>query len=720
MRRGIWLLALGLLGTAVGVTVAEDGLFDGDFRRNRELAEPPAAQRHIQYFPRSGQTAASADVANELDSRSAAMERGRRPLEPAVETAPQRYSRMRSNEAVPAAGNVRTPPVEPIPGIRNYQDELFGDAAAGRRPLDPQPQDISRDSNSRLPSGAAAPAGRSRLMPPLDPRDGDLGSRPIINAEYERPHGAEEKDAIRPVVGQSVGRTRPPITSDRESNPPSETAAASAAASPRTARPVPAGRRPLAQAAPPAEPRSAPHGPAQAAPPSGAQTPMVTVEWVPRSSINVGQECACELVVRNSGQGEARDVVVEATFPETVRLIDSKPLPSEGREKLAWTFPTIAPGGSQSIHIKMVPSQRGDIATQAQVRFTGVAGGLFRVEEPMLELALSGPKEVMVGDPASQLIVVSNPGTGVADNVTIEAVIPAGLEHPRGERLAMDIGALSPGESRQVRLALAAISGGPQVVQVAARADANLRQVAEASIEVIAPELSVAVEGPGLRYLGRIAAYKLAVKNSGGAASNNVRVVHKVPAGFEFVSASHGGKFETEDNAIHWFVGGMKAGEEIGLTAQLNATQLGDFEHEVRATSEHGAKSEARLATRVEGSAALVLEIADLNDPVEIGAETGYEIRVRNEGTKAATNVGLSCELSPGVELVNAEGPSGRIAESGLVVFKSLTLPPGQTAVYRVLVKGVTEGNHRFRARLASDSIQEPLIFEELTRFYAE
>jgi len=96
-------------------------------------------------------------------------------------------------------------------------------------------------------------------------------------------------------------------------------------------------------------------------------------------------------------------------------------------------------------------------------------------------------------------------------------------------------------------------------------------------------------------------------------------------------------------------------------------------------------------------------------------------VRVRNEGSKAAKNVGLSCELPVGVELLGAKGPVDFIAENGLIVFKSLSeLAAGKTAIYRIRVRGTTEGNLRFRARLASDSIQEPLIFEELTRFYQD
>ena len=37
-----------------------------------------------------------------------------------------------------------------------------------------------------------------------------------------------------------------------------------------------------------------------------------------------------------------------------------------------------------------------------------------------------------------------------------------------------------------------------------------------------------------------------------------------------------------------------------------------------------------------------------------------------------------------------------------------------------MIVRGTAAGDHRFQVRLASDSITEPLIHEELTHFYAD
>ncbi len=153
----------------------------------------------------------------------------------------------------------------------------------------------------------------------------------------------------------------------------------------------------------------------------------------------------------------------------------------------------------------------------------------------------------------------------------------------------------------------------------------------------------------------------------------------------------------------------------------MKATGAGEFTHRVGAISEHGTQVEAAIDTQVEGTASLVLEIVDLDDPVEIGVETAYEVRVRNDGTAAARNVEIICELPADVRLVGAKGPTSFRAQRNGIGFASLgQLPPNKTAIYQVRVRGGAAGNHRFRVRMSSDSIQKPLIFEELTKFYKD
>jgi uncharacterized repeat protein (TIGR01451 family) len=224
-----------------------------------------------------------------------------------------------------------------------------------------------------------------------------------------------------------------------------------------------------------------------------------------------------------------------------------------------------------------------------------------------------------------------------------------------------------------------------------------------------------------VRYVGRDARYTLTATNDGLAVTNNVRAMYLVPEGFEFVYAGRGGKYDPKTRTVSWFVGSVAPGDKVEMHLKLKPVQLGDFTHVARVLSEHGASAEAQAATSIQGTASLMLEVADLDDPVEIGRDTAYEIRVRNDGSKEAQNVGLSIELPVGIEMLNIQGPTQHIAESGLIVFKSIpSLPSGKTATFRIQIKGTEEGNQRIRARLTSDSIQEPLTVEELTRFYAD
>lgn len=452
-----------------------------------------------------------------------------------------------------------------------------------------------------------------------------------------------------------------------------------------------------------------------------AKNPNVSVEWKPQGEIMVGEECAFDLVVKNNGDVTVEDIEVDAFFPQTVRLTAARPKPSAADDRVTWKLSSLDPGAQQKLSVKLIPSRRGEIQLSSKVRFTGETAGKFVVAEPVIGVTVEGPEQVLIGEPVAHVIKITNTGTGTARDVSLEALIPDGLKHPRGERLLLEVGSLEAGEVREVRLALAAVEGGDQTIKLAAESSNALRNLQTVELMVAAPSLALKMDGPGLRYKGREGVYTLVVENDGTAVSENVRVRHRLPNGFEFVKADNNGKFDDKSRVIDWFLGAMKPGDKHEINVQLAAVNFGNFTHEVAAISDQGAQAIAELDTRIEGTAALSLEIVDLDDPVEVGADNAYEIRVKNGGSIAAGNVGVAFELPKGVKFVSAKGPSDHVVEKGIVFFRSVqSLKPSQEVTYQIQVKGSTAGNHRFRARLASDSIQEPLIFGELTKYYGE
>lgn len=509
----------------------------------------------------------------------------------------------------------------------------------------------------------------------------------VIQATYDKQPSTAERKLIQPVRGDSARRPgAPPLPDSAAPDHPNKPVAAE-----RTVE-------------------------------SGPVTPQVTVEWVKKGDINVGQECQLELHVKNSGTVPAAQLAIDGSFPSSVRLTSAEPKPTVAGDKVTWSFDTLAPGAEQTIAIKLIPSRRGDLGATANVRFSANAATTFRVEEPMLKVALKGPAEVLLGDPASQMILVSNPGTGTVHDVKVEARISDGLEHGlRGERLVMEVGSISPGETRTVRLGLSAVKGGAQSISIAATSSSDAAATAAMEMNVVAPSLKIAVDGPALRYKGRNAKYALTITNDGSVANNNIRIAQSVADGFKFVSADRNGKYDAATKSVQWFVGRLEPGQTAQVSCELNAVALGEFTQTASVLSDSGIRAEAKSQTRVDGTASLTMELVDLDDPVEIGAETAYEVRVKNEGSKSATGVSIACELPPEMELKTVKAPVDAIVEGRQILFKSLEqVAPGATVVYRIHVKGVQEGNHRMRVRMTSASLQEPVVREEATKVYAD
>jgi len=669
MKRGMWILATGaVVTTALTLGLAQErGLSGSGYEQKRRNRRP------AQFFSRGRSNRSSYSLKNTTDSDRA-------------DSSPRRKT------------------VETIgPNSRVPQ--------SAKNSASPFPQAENNTSDAGRTTVTAGRKGDRRH--PLD----ESGS--LVHAKHERNDAHSESRHVRQVAGKQ--RRRSPFSS---TGPAAKTNPRSFHLSPPIPNPpvpeTPKPKKPKAtaiQQTSHAEPAVATTVKA----PVGPQSPKVTVKWVKTAELNVGQKCPCELVVTNTGTIDARDVLVEASFPASVQMASADPAPSDSRRRAVWKLDSLKPGEEKVIAMTLIPSRRGSLAATASVRFTGLAASDFTVKEPMLNVDMSGPSKVLVGDAASQFIVVSNPGTGLAKNVAVEAWIPAGLEHPRGERLIMEIGALNPGESRKVRLSLTAVEGGKQTIKVKATGDAALPKTHKRVVAVAAPSIAVAMKGPGLRYVGRNAVYTLKIQNDGSIATNNVRVLHKLPDGFEFIKADKGGSYDRSKRSVGWFIGRVEPGQVIEVKSTLAATKLGAYTHRAGAISEQGARSETSFKTKVDGTASLMVEIVDLDDPVEVGTDTAYEIRVRNEGTKAAGNVGITCEIPAGVELISAKGPARSTAKGRQVIFSPFaTLAPGKAAIYRVHVRGKSAGNLRFRARLTSDTIKNPLTSDELTKFYGE
>ena len=111
----------------------------------------------------------------------------------------------------------------------------------------------------------------------------------------------------------------------------------------------------------------------------------------------------------------------------------------------------------------------------------------------------------------------------------------------------------------------------------------------------------------------------------------------------------------------------------------------------------------------------------DRVDPIEVGSETTYEIRVENQGTEDAANVQFVASIPPGMRPVSAQGPTDYKIQGNKIVFDKISrLPAKRESSYTVRVEGVQPSDHRFKVEMFSDSMSAPVVEEESTRVYAD
>jgi uncharacterized repeat protein (TIGR01451 family) len=364
---------------------------------------------------------------------------------------------------------------------------------------------------------------------------------------------------------------------------------------------------------------------------------------------------------------------------------------------------------------------KGDVMPQAWVTFTGSSVMRIRVREPKLAIKASVPDKILVGDPAAFTLTVSNPGDGSADQVKIRATLSEGLEHARGNKIDFDIGNLAPGESRNVTLLCATRTGGAQKCEVTAEAEGSLKANDTAAVNVIMPSLNLAVEGPGLRYLDRKALYTLKVTNPGDAPATNVTVADVVPAGFKVLAASDGGRHDFQTRTVSWFLGEIGPGQTREVKLEVQAVNAGEHKHKATAVGARGLRAEGEKMTRVEGLAALMVEMVDTEDPIEAGGNTAYEVRITNTGSKTETDIKLVASIPDKMQFSGAQGPVRYREEGKTVVFEPIErLAPRADAIFRINVKALEAGTVRFKIQVTSANLTEPVIKMEATRIYSD
>jgi uncharacterized repeat protein (TIGR01451 family) len=453
----------------------------------------------------------------------------------------------------------------------------------------------------------------------------------------------------------------------------------------------------------------------------GAQRPALEIQKFAPAEIQVGKPAKFVLQIRNVGSQAAEGVVVRDEVPQGTRLISASPDAQNDGHTLLWELGRLSTGEDRTVEVQLMPTAEGEIGSVATVSCSAQASVKTRCTMPQLAIRMTAPSEVMIGQEQRVKIELRNPGSGDATGVMLFENVPQNVRHAAGPTLEFEVGTLRAGETRELELVLFAEKAGKTVNVLSARADGNLQVQQQVEFEVIAPELTVDVSGPERRYLERPATYEVSVENPGTAPAHDVQIITKLPKGLRFVRANNMGEYDAATHAVYWSLAELPEGERGTVELVAMPVETGAQTLEVESRTGEGLSDQAERQIVVDGLAAILFELHDLEDPIEVGGETGYEIRVANQGTKAAANVQVTVNLPTGMQLVSAEGETQHTAQHGTVAFDPISeLAPKADTLYRVRVKGMQAGDQRVTVEVNTDDVAQPIRREESTRVFGD
>ena len=231
------------------------------------------------------------------------------------------------------------------------------------------------------------------------------------------------------------------------------------------------------------------------------------------------------------------------------------------------------------------------------------------------------------------------------------------------------------------------------------------------------PELAFDCSAPGQTVIGRRFDVCLNVTNTGNATEFKTSLVLPIPAEVTLITATDQGT--NVGGSVVWTIADLQPSTAKQVCATFISRQPGQLAFTATARGTSGNMAETRCDSQVAGIPAILLETADLDDPIELGKEVIYEIKVTNQGSAPGTNLKVTCNLPDSEEFVSGTGPTPVQAQERAVTMDTLpVLAPKAQAVWRVTVKALKPDDARFKVFISSDQFLQPIQKDESTHLY--
>jgi len=294
-----------------------------------------------------------------------------------------------------------------------------------------------------------------------------------------------------------------------------------------------------------------------------------------------GEKKLYNLTISNPGTGDAHNVVVSLL-----------PLDDKHEAVATSNLGTIRHGETKTIQIELAAGKAGTLLVKAKAAADGgLAADATKevlVRRADLTVNAAAPEAQYAGNVAHYLLKVANAGNATAEEVTVTAVMPPGASFvdcdqdghwmQKQGRIRWDVGSLSAGEGRTLKLSCILSTPGENRLRVTAQDKTDLMAVAGSLTRVIArADLKLRVTDPqGPVPVGDEAVYELRIRNRGTETAQGIEAVVFFSEGIEPFAVEGSDHEIGRGQVVFRPIKEIAAGDEIVLKVKAKAQRPGN------------------------------------------------------------------------------------------------------------------------------------------------
>jgi len=435
--------------------------------------------------------------------------------------------------------------------------------------------------------------------------------------------------------------------------------------------------------------------------------------------VRLGQAYSYCITVKNLTNLDLQGVKVFEVIPAGFKLMSAEPnFTSQNGQNVTWDIGTMAPGEQRNICLKGEANRKEDLPCCTSAEFANPAlCQETMVIQPALALSLTAPAQKLVCDKIPLQFTVTNTGDSAVQDVTITSDFPAGVTLDGKTQLVAKVSGLAVGQSKTVTTEVKADNVGTYTFNGAASSPDASATAANQSTTVVQPKLAIkASVDRDQQYVGRDITYNVVVSNVSDIPAESAIVQAALSDAVKVQSASDSG--DASGRAVRWNLGTLQPNQAKQLTVNAVGVNAGTATLEAVAMADCCSKADAAVSNNLNGIPALLLEVVDILDPIEVGGKETYVISVTNQGSAVGTNIKIVATVED-MDFVSSSGATDGSASGSTYTFTPLPrLDAKDTAVWKLNVTGQKAGDTRFKVQMTADQLTRPVEETESTFVY--